>query len=402
VTEVKEVKMNDGTVEDKREVIAPLRTYDWTGDAHDTQALIHHVEETYDAVGEVTDKTKIAALILDGSGECQKALRTLPARYASIIHVWCVSHQHNLVMGDVLRKDETSARIVAKTIDATRYLNDNDKSRIIIERAVGNEIHFGTANATRWNSTTDLIRKLLNANTEGKVKAAASSNAIEWIGRAKTPAARTQVSDVMNELESTVYWENLQNTYDFLKPLSIAQDILQSDWATLDTLVFCWGWLVQHFSAEAIRLMYSDRSDGAALEAISSMEMRWKRMDQLPYIISFIFHPKNYGSNCLSDVPVLSWINIASMTKKLFVRTFEEDCPSMMREVEAWSRQSAMIDADMIREYSKAPRRVWRLLSQPFPYLGRLMVWLYGICTTNAPLERCFSNMGWQYAPRRN
>lgn len=80
---------------------------------------------------------------------------------------------------------------------------------------------------------------------------------------------------------------------------------------------------------------------------------------------------------------------------------FDEDCPGMLRDVEAWSRKSAQIDVGIMQEYTKMPRRVWMLLSESFPHLGRLMVWIYSICVTNATLERVFSSMGWQYAPRR-
>lgn len=388
VTEISVVKVGNEFA-DKRHIIAPYRTIDWTGANHRSEDLMREVEGMFQALTQQVEKEKIGALILDGSGECQKSLRILGEKYPEILMVWCVAHQHNLVLGDVLRKDPESADVLAAGTQAAKYLNANHKSRSCVEKIAKTELQFGSAGLTRWNSSTDLISRL--SRHKSAIKSAAATHGDAWITQAPAKS-RANAQSVVRDLETSAFWTRVDCTLAFLKPLSIAQDILQADWATLDTVVFCWGWLVQH---------YTTVNSNAARVAIDSMEMRWRRMDQVPYLLAFYFHPRSYAKTYLRAIPQLSPINLIHHASKLYKRLFKADPTTMTIDIEAWVSQSAKFNKDVMTSLSKHPRRLWNLVGNSCPDLSRLCVFLFSCAVTNATLERVFSNMGWQYAEKR-
>jgi hypothetical protein len=198
--------------------------------------------------------------------------------------IWCVAHQQNLVLGDVLRNDPETAKLLAEGTQAAKYIDHNQKARRDIELLVGKEIHLGKAGLTRWNSSTDLIKRL--SMNGSKIKQGAALHGSKWIEKTVSKY-RPNTREVVINLESLAFWDKIDSALEFLQPLSMVQDCLQADWATLDTLVFCWGWLVQYYST----LLHSAEHILRSRVVIDSIEMRWKRMEQTPYLLAFVFHP---------------------------------------------------------------------------------------------------------------
>lgn len=323
-------------------------------------------------------------------------MRTIKLHRPRLIVTWCLAHQVNLVMGDFIKKSPTAKSLIGNALEACAFLRGNDKARNGIEKRAKSPINFRVANVTRWNSVFLVIEHVLPY--EAFIKAEAGEHGSRWIENAE-PSRKDAITKIRNALESSAFWDGLRENYRRLYPLAVVQDALQSNQAKMHWVIPLWGWLAKYYAVH-----------GPGYRPIlDSLEMRWQRMDQSAFLLSYILAPQNMPWKGLSEEvrsKELKTTQIISMAEKMYQRVFEVESSRLPGEVALLIQGSGPFDPTFTKKFETQGDRCaslfWTVAAEEAPDLARLAIFLESLAINNAGLERTFSTMGWQYAPRRS
>ena len=114
-----------------------------------------------------------------------------------------------------------------------------------------------------------------------------------------------------------------------LEPLAIAANVTQSAFCRLDEVLLTFGSLCMTYTQ-----MMSNGGDVTSCEAIiGSIEKRWKKSDQAPFIAAIILNPLLKATPFQQHV-TLTVANIHQLLRSLFIRFFpSEEQPQMFNDI---------------------------------------------------------------------
>jgi hypothetical protein len=131
------------------------------------------------------------------------------------------------------------------------------------------------------------------------------------------------------------------------------------------------------------------------------LERRWKIWEQPLLILSFFLHPF-YKLQFFASNPKLSHINLNKWVQYYYIKWFDKNPTSMIRELLAYKENFFPFNESSLLELEKTPLDYWLFLSDSTPELSQLATKLFSICVNSASCERLFSSMGFLHTKRRN
>ncbi|KAF5353370.1 hypothetical protein D9756_007868 [Leucocoprinus leucothites] len=178
---------------------------------------------------------------------------------------------------------------------------------------------------TRWTAHLHAYERLLD--TEGVLtavvatemgKADADRLFVTGSGKSKEKAI-----SMINIIQNPIFWLNLQIVTRHLRPLGAAAGAVQATFCHLDTVLLTFGYLV-HTNTNMMETYAEDQT--ACTEIIKSLELRWSKADQEPFIASLILNPL-YQLIPFSETAGLHPAKALGLMKHLYQRFFDADPP---------------------------------------------------------------------------
>ncbi|KAF7776812.1 hypothetical protein Agabi119p4_5205 [Agaricus bisporus var. burnettii] len=263
-------------------------------------------------------KGKVAAVVTDASGECQKAKKDLVAKRPDIIVLNCFAHQINLIVGDYFNRlpqsyidcTDKASELISWVRSKTRILGELRKMKCkTITRPV----------LTRWSAHLNSYTRLLDSRTAlvhiaGTDDKADEKDKVMITGSA---LAKRKARAMIEILEDPTFWYSLERLVRHLRPLGEICNLIQSAFCRLDTVILSLGYLIAAFQ----KMAGEDRGDAFAAESIiSSIEKRWEKTDQETLIVALILNPIYRTVLFKATSPYHSLIDLIDLFNRLWSR----------------------------------------------------------------------------------
>ncbi|KAJ8515209.1 hypothetical protein ONZ45_g7358 [Pleurotus djamor] len=371
----------------------------------------------------------IIAFTTDASGESRKARQLLLKDHPYLVAPDCFAHQVNLLVGDMFKVDgplkaycEMAVELItflrSKTLAlaAIRDIQKQSKGPTSVLRAV----------LTRWTSHYLAFRRLLelkNALTilvsQEKIALGAKDTARLRLVIGNT-AAKGRAQKMMDIIDDPLLWHSLTRMKVCLEPLARAANVAQAASCRLDQVLLTFGSLFIHFSKLLRTLPPSDDSYAPIQAILASLETRWAKCDQLPYIASVLLHPLIKKAPFNLHLEFLTIAGAYSLFKTLYERFFHEtptiDLLQSVQDYFSARANSAMFQnlqvmAELLEKSATEqgvpldPKNIWKTIVndlEKLPPLIRLAFYLPAICANSASCERLFSVFGNTLTKLRN
>ncbi|QRW18642.1 hypothetical protein RhiXN_00048 [Rhizoctonia solani] len=374
--------MSDGWKNVRRNaLIASMLSVDYktyTVCVHDLSAQHKTAENHLKLVLSDIDKTKkehnvrVIAWVSDAGGD-SRAMRVRLHRLRPHILVFdCWAHQINLVVGDIM---SLTSRLVDTADDAINIIKS--KPEMAGSLAV---LHFlFSLDGPHILS----FRSLLSESRS--LRALAARNPEEFRASAgRTPELVQQAETVLKNIDDPEFWLRLNELKLYLEPLAIAANVSQAATTRLDHILVELGRLYYTFS----NLGFNPKIRECVLE---SLERRWGKADQDPFILARVFRRVFCKENDLELYE--AFLDYYDSRNEFHPDRWDYEEQRAMHE-------RAGKPLNMIHVWSG-------LLAYETPNSGRhqlahLAIHVLSIVANSAGCERLFSEMGHIHTKRRN
>ncbi|KAF5350685.1 hypothetical protein D9756_008505 [Leucocoprinus leucothites] len=305
-----------------------VKVADETTQRKTAEKFLELLEKVYHEVEKEWNIT-IVAIVTDASGETRKARREFVKKYPSVVVLDCYAHQINLVVGDYFKHgcdfleytdmaESLITWIRSKTmllgLIQEEQIRQNKRPTTIIRPVL-----------THWTAHLRAYERLLD--TEGVLTAVvatemgkADADRLFVTGSGKS---KEKVISMINIIRNPIFWLNLQIVTRHLRPLGAAAGAVQAAFCCLDTVLLTFGYLV-HTNTNMMETYAEDQT--ACTEIIKSLELRWSKADQEPFIASLILNPL-YQLIPFSETAGLHPAKALGLMKHLYRRFFDADPP---------------------------------------------------------------------------
>jgi len=178
---------------------------------------------------------------------------------------------------------------------------------------------------TRWTSHYLAFRRLLDLKASlikiaGDEDFRSPADKLFVQGKKESKENARKMLKRINGPNSTKFWADLVSLVRYLRPLSIAANVLQSSHARLDDVILTFGFLVLEF--QAMSQLHNPQHKLAAAAVIDSVEKRWREVDQEVFIAAVIANPR-YRFRPFARIDQLHRNGICALFERLFKRFFK-------------------------------------------------------------------------------
>ena len=184
----------------------------------------------------------------------------------------------------------------------------------------------------------------------------------------------------------TLFFDELLEAEEVLRPLSKASFIMQHDRSTLADVLNMFGLLYQSFQKSC-----------HSTKLLSLLEKRWKQQEQPIFLLASFFDPKYVGmfrtmSRFKRNLDITSTIQYCLVYYKKFVVDLTgAEFNQMSKEVNDWYNDHVKAATLQV---SFTPTEFWKALQGRLPLLSRLALFVLSIVVQTATCERLFSTFG--------
>ncbi|KDN35726.1 hypothetical protein RSAG8_11349, partial [Rhizoctonia solani AG-8 WAC10335] len=418
--------MSDGWKNIRRNsLIASMLSVDYTTytvKVHDVSAEHKTAENHLNIVlndidyAEKEHNIKVIAWVSDAGGD-SRAMRVRLHRLRPYILVFdCWAHQINLVVGNI---SSQSSRLVETADSSTSIIKWMLHHSYLLGLLHQEQVQNGGKSRsltlpvlTRWTSHFLSFRSLL---TEARwIRSLAARNPEAFRASAgRSPERKEEVERILKNIEDPNFWNQLTELKLYLEPLAIAANVSQAATTRLDHILIELGRLYNVFS----RLAFNPKMRDTALE---SLERRWGKADQDPFILAVFLNPFIRGRLFSRDNTLLNRSGIYGVVKRVFRRIFrkENDLELYKAFLDYYEFRNEFSpdrwdyrEQQAVHDEAGQPLNlvdVWSgLLMHQTPNSGRhqlayLATHILSIVANSAGCERLFSEMGHIHTKRRS
>lgn len=309
-------------------------------------------------------------------------MRTFP-ELRHVFFLPCDSHGLQLLIKDILSLpyfkeifDKTQA--VAKSFKKSPLQLARLRS---IQKRIYNEFRSLCLSViTRWGTQYRLAQSVLN-----------SKDALREYATKYQPSDLPY--DAFSFIESTPFWQQLENLREILKPLDEAVRMSESDHAGLETVLPRWDSILQHLALHAKNIPELT----TFLEPNHGFSERYKRQVDPIHIVAFYLTPNNRELNMTSTYrsQLFQFFNDYSRSN--------EEAKGLREEYCYYVTQHSPFDAfDPCWEHVNEPTVFWLLASIFTKYLGKFAIRIFKAPCNSVPSERAFSIQNLIHTKTRN
>ncbi len=254
-------------------------TVDTTGIAQTGEAIAEEICRVINAVG---GPEKVAGVVTDNAANMQRAWGIIERRYPNVYCNGCAAHVLNLLIGDIVRLEEYQSALegaveVAKFIRNFQHIRQAFKIILAGEKQQGRPAKMVCLPVeTRWYSKIECAKSIL-----------LNKNAIKMLsqhGVMDTVAMRRK-EKFMDHVNDSLFWSNLKELHDVLKPASVLIGKAESD---------------STFATDVYKLFLELKADPAyegKPEVQRAIENRWNFINTESMMWAFFLDPANGGGD---------------------------------------------------------------------------------------------------------
>lgn len=213
----------------------------------------------------------IGCLVTDDAGNFARARRILAFRWPKIIFQFCLAHQVNLIVKDVLKNNEfqniavAAAKVINVFNASTSKWLPRLKARCIY--VYGKSWSLLRLMEVRWNSAQAAFASLLRIRTA--VKSFVIMNQY-----------RSDFPHTLKCAGTDIFWEKVEYAESIIRPMSYASFIFQRTNASMAHAVYIF-----------FRIYLSFRANSAS-DLIEIIERRWLAMEQPLFMLAIHLDPR--------------------------------------------------------------------------------------------------------------
>lgn len=389
----KEYILNYNVVTQSKKVIPAYEVELWTKEKKTGDNLKRHVDKVFQKINSC-GKAEIVAVVTDEGPDCRKMKRLIREENPAIVTIPCEGHQTNLWIQDCFKKIQLFKDAQETCVAAIKFINDHqfvlDSIRNQQMQKYGKYLAFAPPGDTRWSSQIYAMETLIRSKDAVRLCIVQESEAILTNVVA---TSRTKATQFVNDLEKSVFWENLDTTLTCIRPGSIANKILQSDTARLDTMFRVYLELTNHCK----ELETKPQSTHQAKQMAVLLAKRWSNRDQSLYLLAYVLNPhfKIAGLSVGADHS-LTWYKLALLASETYKRLFGESATNMFKEFQQYSNSSGPFAEEVVNEMlpdlHADPSDFYGMIEADFPAISKLALRLFAILVNSACVERDFSS----------
>ena len=362
--------------------------------------------------------SKINAIVTDSAANYVRAKRQLTDKYSTIIAVPCLSHELNLLVGDLIQHDSLKDVITKATAIITYFRSSSLALQCLRGKCGKEKFSFEIPTLTRWNSfykslsqlrerEIDLKRLAANNDDDGYDDYDDHNGHVDNnnVGNNNVRGEfkiNSNVSDIINDVSDT-FWKQLHAITNIIKPFSYAPIILESHTATLADAVFIWAQLQLQTMDNKHRL----NNDLLYHHILRRIHIRWKKVYNIMFIITFFLHPHYFdsGENIHDDIIPTLRVEACNLYARLFnVRRTDKEVERFLEQLILFSGRLKTFGDPCIWDpiMTNDPIIFWENLARFAPELSKFAIRLLSIPPTSADAERLWSVMSNIHTERRN
>lgn len=326
-------------------------------------------------------KGKVKAVMTDNGSAVKSARKEIAAELGCDAY-HCAAHGVNLVASDVLRHPEGPvATLLARVRKVVRALRTPS---VVKELNKSNALSARVDNDTRWNSTLDMMRRLLELRDTAKAIAESTS------------LIPPDVADGI--VLDPLFWDELEGVVNIMEPLAAWQDSVQRDNATLADLFHEYTCGHGKYARNKAAVL---RGRHEALGEVLVQKLDTRLHDLIPPVAlaAYYLHPR-YGGECMFGT-----VDELDHRERAIQLCFsEEDSPAAAKELNDFikavreQRYSSMKDEEWVM---RRPGNWWTEQGGRWPTLQPVGERLLSLAAHAAACERVWSALRRLFRPDR-
>lgn len=335
----------------------------------------------------------VKAIILDGAGECRKARRIIreDPDYSWLILIWCNAHLFNLLFNDLFHTTNAPVSWPRETIDLlVKCINYFNNHRVALgllwERQKSDPnlrkvVALWNPGSTRWNSYGDSAKAVLIS--KDSIRDTVTKDRLKLMDIPRTLEQKKELRQLIDKVEVTYFWNNLESVIDMMEPLMICVDRMQSSFSTMGSTLLC---LLYCFS------VFKSKNDIMGNYMMACLEKRWNELDKSIYIVAYALDPRLCFSGISIDV-----FSVSKFIDDSFTRLFQKPGTSLLVEFASYFKMNKER-----QQFMEMPYLFWDFAETKMPELASLAILLMSLSPQGAELERVFSASGIFHNALRN
>ncbi|KAH7096371.1 ribonuclease H-like domain-containing protein [Auriculariales sp. MPI-PUGE-AT-0066] len=188
-----------------------------------------------------TYNVDIVGICTDDGPDGKKMRRLAQAEMVWLVVTLCWAHQCQLIVGDLFKHAPGMRTTLNEALAVIKWFSNHGKAQYLLhmeQRGTTRPLTLVTPNLTRWSSHGNAIARLVRLKVP--LQSTVVNHRVELLGmhaRADDESGSTAVTEIICSIESAQFWASAECLEAHLKPLVVAQDILQKPNLRLDEVV---------------------------------------------------------------------------------------------------------------------------------------------------------------------
>lgn len=166
----------------------------------------------------ILDINKLSSLVTDNAQAMKKAWSILMEKYPSIIYIGCISHNLNLLIGDIIKLDWVDG-FLKKSKSIVKFFKSHNIPSAVFKRYQQNnnqsQASLKLPVKTRWGSSVMCLESLIQNRLALELTV--------------TELSRNINVDVKSSIQSGEFWDNIISIHGILNKVFIGIKLFESD-----------------------------------------------------------------------------------------------------------------------------------------------------------------------------
>jgi hypothetical protein len=166
----------------------------------------------------ILDINKLSSLVTDNAKVMKKAWRILMNKYPSIIYIGCISHNLNLLIGDIIKLDGV-ADFLKKSKNIVKFFKSHNIPLAVFKRHQQNnnqhQVSLKLPVITRWGSSVMCLDSLIKNRLPLEL--------------AVTELSRDIDIDIKLYIQDEEFWDSIISIHNILDKVFIGIKLFESD-----------------------------------------------------------------------------------------------------------------------------------------------------------------------------